>query len=887
MPRTGIYLLFFFSGIAGLVYQVVWVRQFGNIFGNTIYSASLVTAVFMFGLGIGSYVAGLWGDKKYRVDPRWLLRAYGYFEVGIAALGLTIAFLLPRVEPLSAVISTYVAGDNGWSSLSGASYFYRYLIAVVGLLPITFLMGGTLSLLIRHLVRSDLTVTSVRVGALYGVNTAGAAVGAFLVDFSFIPSLGILATQSVAVLINLVVGLVALRWAARLSPGEASASDVDDAPASETPTAPDAPAPEPEPPGHQRLVLPLNATALFLSGFAAMGLEIIWFRCLRILMGGHRTTFSLLLTVILLAIWLGSTAGGVVHRRLGNAARLFIFTQCAFVLSTLAIFYFLDYRAFMVALPPDQVGYPDFAQRLHEVWTQVRSIALVVALPAFLMGFSYPLANASVQRAEDSVGRKAGILYLANTLGALAGPLTAGFVLLPALGVQRSLLVLAGCGLAVVFPLWLSLALVARAKGAARPYARPMTYLGGITLALAAGMVVLWLQQPWFYLPQRILPRKSATSRMAAFSEGVNETLAVVDFPRTRTRRLVTNGHSMSGTTYNVQRYMRAFVHVPMLQMEAPRSVLVICFGVGNTLHAASLHTTVKRLELAELSPNVLRHATYFERWNRGVLRDPRLSVFINDGRQHLRMQADGAYDLITLEPPPIMFAGVASLYSVEFYRLAKKKLREGGHLTQWLPVYQVHQRNAAAIVHAFIEAFPEAVLISGHREELILMGRKGGRPTFDPGHVARRLRQQPAVQRDLDRIDMGTLTELAGSFAGGGAELRRTARLSLPVTDDLPLMEYGPVIYRNTIIPASLFSPLKIKWWCPGCVGKGARLPALFDLPAYLAVMEAYYHSEGFLRSTGQNRPVRGLNIAGEREAIQRAYANSGYLRRLLGGAR
>lgn len=885
MPRAGIYLLFFLSGIAGLVYQVVWVRQFGNLFGNTIYSASLVTAVFMFGLGLGGYLSGLWGDRKYRVDPSWLLRAYGYFEVGIAVLGLVIAILLPRVEPLSATISSYAAGDNGWHSLTGASYLFRYLIALLFLLPITFLMGGTLSLLIRHLVRRDVALAGLRVGVLYGVNTAGAAVGAFMVDFSLIPNLGIFATQSVAVLINLTVGLVALRWAARVTPAQVAdpGADVGLSPGAD----------QTQPPGfgagssgRWHLVLPMNACALFLSGFAAMGLEIIWFRYLRILMGGHRTTFSLLLTVILLAIWLGSTVGGAVHRRVGNAARLFILTQGAFVLSALIIFYVLDYRSFGGPPPADLMsGFPTFTQRLYEVWVQVGSISMVVAVPAFLMGFSYPLANASVQSAEDSVGRKAGMLYLANTLGALAGSLSAGFLLLPLLGLQWSLVVVAICGLAVTVPLFISLALLpGEAAGRSRFSSRPIAYLGWVTLAAGVVMLVVWCQHPWFHLPQKILRTRDPGAKIIAFSEGMNETVTVVEYPRTRTRRLLTNGHSMSGTNYDAQRYMRAFVHIPMLQMENPKKALVICFGVGNTLHAASLHSTIERLELAELSRNVLQHAGHFKRWNRGVLQDRRLSVFINDGRQHLRMQGDGTYDLITLEPPPITYAGVSALYSVEFYKLARKKLREGGHMTQWLPVYQVHRRHAAAIVHAFIAAFPDAVLLSGHREELILMGRKGGPPTFDPRAVARRLAREPAVLEDLKRIDLASMTELAGTFAGGSAELQRTADKTAPVTDDVPVMEYGPVIYRRTIIPASLFSPGKVGEWCPSCMGGGADPWDMPLLPAYLSVMEAYYGSEGFLNNTTMGEAVRNLKVPGKKDAIQRAIQQSGYLRRLFG---
>ena len=149
-----LYLLFFGSGASSLIYEVVWVRVFANVFGNTIYSASIVTAVFMLGLGIGGYVAGAWADRGYTSRPQSMLRVFGSFELGIGALGLGISALLPHLGDLSALVSSYARGADGWYVLSSASYAARGAIALVLLTPITLLMGGTLTLLIRHLVRS-------------------------------------------------------------------------------------------------------------------------------------------------------------------------------------------------------------------------------------------------------------------------------------------------------------------------------------------------------------------------------------------------------------------------------------------------------------------------------------------------------------------------------------------------------------------------------------------------------------------------------------------------------------------------------------------------------------------------------------------------------------
>src|SRR5687767_4756172 len=182
---------------------------------------------------------------------------------------------------------------------------------------------------------------------------------------------------------------------------------------------------------------------------------------------------------------------------------------------------------------------------------------------------------------------------------------------------------------------------------------------------------------------------------------------------------------------------MRALAHIPLLSIERPETVLVIGFGVGNTTHAATLHPSVQRVELADLSRDILVHAAYFDEGNKGVLDDPKVVVHINDGRQHLQMQPESAYDLIVLEPPPIAYAGVSALYSREFYELARTRLEPNGYISQWLPTYQVPSEIALAMVRAFVDVFPQSVLLSGAGSDLLLLGVNGPRIEIDPAAVA------------------------------------------------------------------------------------------------------------------------------------------------------
>ncbi len=868
--RLPVYLLFFFSGVAGLLYQVVWVRQFGNIFGNTIYSASLVTATFMFGLGLGGFLAGVWGDRRYRGGTRSLLRAYGILEVGIGLVALVIAVVLPLLEPISSFASSYYPGENGWLELSIGGGIVRYGVAILLLLPVTTLMGGTLTLLIRHLVRHDLSVAGLRVGALYGINTAGAALGAFLVDFALVPNIGLFATQSLAVVINLAVGVVALRWAARpeAEPGDAK-EPVTTKPQEVSRAR-----------GGESVVL-ATGLAIMLSGFAAMGLEILWFRYLTTILGTRRATFSLLLTVILVGIWAGSVLGGVLHRRFGKAALFYILSQALLVVTALASLYYYD----LTVLPkggllPAIISSDGLWRAMLEVWAQVRIILFLVGLPALCMGLAFPLANANIQRVEAAVGTRAGLLYLANTVGAVMGSLITGFLLLPWLGMQATIAVLAACAVGAGIPL---LATIFPSEGTWRGRLLTVTP-GAVVIGVALIAVVGWTALPDYHLAARTYVSSGEGEKLVTLSEGINESIVITEVPETGARRLYTNGYSMSTTRYSAQRYMRAFVHLPLLMQEAPERILVICFGVGNTLQSATLHPSVERAEAVDLSRHVMEHASFFRRWNRDVVNHPKAVLHVNDGRQHLRMQPESSYDLVTLEPPPLVEAGVASLYSTEFYELVHSRLKPGGYISQWLPAYQVPDEVARSIVKAFLEIFPEGIMLSGYRNEFILLGTRAGAPQFKPLEVARRLTTRPDVEADLARIDLASLVEMAGTIAGSNAALVAATKDVLPVTDDLPVMEYSSLSFTRSILPADFFdAPVAALSWCPTCFdSKGRPTAALPGLDVYLELLQGIYRHPEFranLRPRGQYHLPD--TVAGQSPLD--VVARSGYLQRLF----
>jgi spermidine synthase len=576
--------------------------------------------------------------------------------------------------------------------------------------------------------------------------------------------------------------------------------------------APSGPSPAQPAPAHE--VGP-GATAaglaLALSGFVGMGLEVAWFRFFSSTLGGYRSVFALLLAVLLVSMWVGAVGAGLLVRRWGAPGLWQALAQALLGLAVVVPLARFDVDGARKAVLAGAGG--------AALGAHLGPMVRVVAAPGLLMGAAFPLVNALVQRASGEVGRRAGALSRSNTLGAVLGSLATGFWLIPALGVQRTLTVLLGVGLAGLWPLLVAArALDAPAWPRLRRLVPALLVLGGLSVAG-------WASRPGdFLLFSAFVPGWSDELELLEAKEGPNEVAVVAKWPGVGLA-LMTNGHNMSGTTAGSQRYMRAMAHLPLLLSEAPRRALVICFGVGNTAHAASLHP-LERLDVAELSESVLSLAHHFAEANDDVLRDPRVAVHVNDGRQHLRMQPEGTYDLITLEPPPIAYAGLGALYSREFYALAKGRLREGGFLTQWLPLYQVPAETGRALLASFVAEFPDAVLVSGWGAELILVGRRGGQVRLELATVRHRLEQRPRVLADLERVKLSTDEQLATLYVASAEELRRYVGGAPLVTDDRPLNEFTPARARFPLDP-QLFTMGDVAGWCLDCLPYASALAA------------------------------------------------------------
>jgi predicted membrane-bound spermidine synthase len=860
-------LVFCLSGASGLIYQVIWVRELGIHFGSTVHSASLVTALFMLGLGLGSRIAGTLADRRFLVRPGWSLRAYSISELLIAALALLAAIVLPLFGPVFTESATYSVGSDAWHRLSAGSSLLRYLLATVLLLPITLIMGGTLTLLIRHRVRATGAEAGRDVAALYGANTLGAAIGALLTDLWLVPAVGLFQTQLIAAGLNVVAGLGALLLVSR---GSAR-------PEIDKHTEVESKSPR---------VLIAMAVVLATTGFVSMGMEMLWFRHLSSLLGSQRLVFSLLLATMLISMWIGTAVASGLLARGASPRAAYAGLQMLFVASALGGLYFVgsaDIHAQDAALREVVSVEATWTWRILGLELIWKPMLWAVVLPSAAMGASFPLANAAAQRALGSVGRRAGTLYLANSVGAALGSLVAGFVLLPWLGLQHTAIALAALSVGAI-----GILLVVRGeddRAGVDPRVRIVPWsAAAVPVFLVFGF---FASLPSDTLLLRTIPSRLAGSQVVAVREGTTETIIVTEHPNSG-RRLLTNGFSMSGTSWGGQRYMRLFAHLPLLQMEAASKAAVICFGVGNTLHAASLHP-LETIEVIDLSEDILKFGHHFSATNHGALMDPKVRVFVNDGRQHLRMSEPGSYDLVTAEPPPLGHAGVAALYSLEFYQIVERSLRPGGWFTQWLPIYQLTESMARSVIATFLAVFPEAVLLSGDRAELILVGVKGEPTRVDFDRLKRLISARPAVAADLEANYLGTASELIGTFAGGPAALRRATQAAPLVTDDQPLMEYQTAIFApRRRLPSEIFDISELSRFCPTCGTAGDRPDEISTLDGHLEVLAAIYASDTFLEPRApadpELRQARRPFMTPSTHTATTAIAASRYLQRLTG---
>jgi spermidine synthase len=780
-----IYLMFFVSGAAALIYQVVWVRSLTLIFGGSHLAVTIVLSIFMAGLAIGGYTIGKYVDRVKKP-----LRLYGLLEVGIGLFAVIFIGLM-KLYP-SIYIPLAQGKDNSHFYLS----FIRVVFSVMALIVPTSLMGGTLPVLSRFVSGQPRNLRS-HLSFLYGINTFGAVLGAMAGGFFFLRFYTVGTTLSIAILSNAFIGLLAIllqdKAAAVLAAETSTAEYGEDL--SATPRG-DLSLPE-----GLRNVCPLKLVLLGIgvSGFCALGYEVLWSRILTIVVGASVYSFTTMLVAFLTGIALGSGMYGLVpkvfklkDKGIKRSISWFGLVQVIIGVSALIVtVYIRDLPINLMRLHHyfREVGISLLGVRL---WSNFALAFMVMLVPAFFMGLAFPLAGKIHAEFKKAVGGAVGEVLAYNTFGAILGAAISGFMMIYLFGVERSLQML------VVINIGFGLFLFVSARNL-----RGMNWgISGLTLAVLLFLALnhnafrIWdtkyfaifrsNQLEAFDTPEKIRDAVENTD-VLFYAEGV-ETIVSAIKVNAAEQSFITNGRIEASSHLQGQQVMFALSHLPMLLHPNPKKVLVVGLGSGMTLGAISVHPSVEQITLVEIEPKVIGVAKTFENYNHHVLDNPKLKIVFNDGRNFL-LTTKNKYDVITADPIHPWFRGAGYLYTTEYFREVSEHLLPGGLICQWLPIYELTPKDLKSVVVTFMQHFKYTMLWLTHYDAELIGSNAPIR--FDEADLDRRI-AEPAISKDLKRVMMGSATDLLSYFVMGRHGMEAFSRGGIINTDDNLYLEFS-----------------------------------------------------------------------------------------------
>lgn len=752
--KSLVYTLFFVSGISGLMYEVVWLRMLARITGVTIYATATVLAAFMAGLALGSLLFGRIADK--REDP---LRLYAILEFIIACA----AMLVPFIFALSAPLHRFAYQASGDSFLVAGAV--RAIVSFVSLLVPATIMGGTLPVLTSCLVRRD-NIFGSNLSLLYGLNTLGAVVGVLLSGFVTIGALGEQRTIYLAMMINLLVALIAFSLHMRDSRSAAATAEM-----SQRASVLVQRTISPYSPGAQRLVL----AAFAFSGLTALAYEVVWTRQLILFLQTSIYAFSGMLAIYLSGIALGSIA---ISRTVDKLRR----PLAAFGLLELAIGFLSVFNLYLF-VPLDGFFVRDVLGLASPVFA-----AFVIVFPmTFALGMIFPIAGLCHAGNVDETGASVGLLYGANTVGAIFGSLLTGFVLIPMWGSTKTVIALA------CLNIMLGAVLLALERSTA-PVRR-----WAVATVLLLSSVLIWsaLQEDPFSaaIERRIavLGAKATGAETAPpvqgaiyrHAEGIEGT--VTAFSANEIKQLWINGIGMTQLCTET----KLMAHIPLWFARDPKDFLVICFGMGTTVKSAAVYPDLN-ITAVELVPECFDTFPFFHDGADEILKRKNVRLVANDGRNFLAF-TDKKFDVITVDPaPPIWSAGTVNLYSREFFELCKSHLTADGAMCLWFP--GGYPEDDLSILKTFASVFPDAMVFRGSRGwGLYFVGTLKKASWSDFKNAVEAAYEKEAVRKDLAEYD-DTCTsppKLYSLLLGEGSELLKRLPAGALITDDYPYTEF------------------------------------------------------------------------------------------------
>jgi spermidine synthase len=795
--------LFFLSGATGLAYEVLWFRRFAHIWGASTLAMAVVVSSFLLGLGVGAHFLGRRADRS--PSP---LKAYAWCEAGIGFLALLIPY---ECSLLSAATGALYPALH---SLPLLYTLVRFLLTFLVIGPPCVLMGGTFPLLVRQFAGTgELGPTA---GWLYAVNTGGAAVGCYLAGFHLLPWIGLSGANLLAAGLNFLIALAGLLLAGRLGPvaGSGAASS---------------PAPSPDAaPGRG----PLYAAAA-LTGLAALLLQMVWTRQLCVMLGGSTYALTSTLFVILLGIGIGSFVFRATVSGIADPARAAAGSLALLVLFAGATKLLVHPLTMAVGLSKDLRS-----MALGNAAVCIAVSAALELVPSVCMGFNFPLLVHLTRRGAADAGRAVGSVYAWNTAGSIFGAAATAPLGLALLGGARTM----GLGLTLYF---IAAALLVPLRGR-----RSLLALAAVAAVSLLGVVLgtrsldpRITDQGMYLYGYRDWEHRG----VIYYKEGAACNVCVTE--HLFDRSLAVNG-KVDATSEGDMDMQLGIAYLPRFLRPDAKNVLVIGYGSGST-SGASLLFPGTRVTCCEIEPAVYGASGEFSGVNHTPDRNPRFTILFDDGRSHLQGTRE-KYDLILSEPSNPWLAGVASLFTREFYALCRDKLGERGILGQWIQLYSFSDAEYALVIRTAMSTFRHACLLRISSSDTVLLCSDApilpDRATLDASQ--RLLDALPDVRADLKKhLDADDVrSALVGRLLLDEAGLRRLAErrpsttlntdLNLRLEFDAPLRLFNSDLNPEVDMDPIIVGAVQTAWLRAMTEGWGctrAQTPALRSLAALL----------------------------------------------------
>lgn len=773
--RFILFLALFSSGAAGLAYQNAWGRLLHRVFGVGDQAIAIVLATYFLGLGLGSYLGGLYAERLRR--PAF---AYGVLELAIA--------LFAAISAFTPSIFLTIYGSLGASLGESSLPYIRFGIAALMLLPPTLMMGATLPFLVRAAARDQEEWTRSATW-LYVLNTLGAVFGAAASGFYLIPSLGTRVTLFIAAGASVFAALIVFAAFGRREDGE----DREDAPVEADRGVPaealDASSAASEARPEFPLIAPLLAAS---AGALALGAEIIWTRILRTIVQGTTQAFAAMLVSFLLGIAIGS----VFAERFGRGRRaLFVFgvaQAAAAILTALAIYFTPEIPRLLVLIHGEPSVVP------HQAWVILLVSFLLLFPLALALGTSIPLLFRIEGELDDAnAGRHAGRVLAANTLGGLFGALFVGFIAIPASwgGIENTLITIIG--------LHLLLATIALAGAVDRRFL-PRVFALSAPLAIFTGLL---LAQPSLELPYllhaaaapanaTIEGRKMKTPRLAFYEEGRSTTVTILDLGAHL--QLLNDGRPESGINFGNTPFGAQLVGLgglPALFSKERGAALIIGLGGGHTARLAldGGYESMIAIELEEGVDRAARHlyearAAARDEPSRYPIDDSRAELIIDDARARLALLPPEHLDAVVSQPSHPWLAGSSALYTLEFFEQVERGLREGGVFSLWLNRFRIDLGAIRDVTRTLLEVFPSARLFIMNNESVLFIATKGESSLGSP--LEERFEETEALKESFESVGIHSVAEILARHELSGDALSEFAEAGAIIRDDQPLLE-------------------------------------------------------------------------------------------------